>query len=59
MFEFEWSGGFSLSQKQKNVKALHEAIYSSTNENALEVSTKSLDDAGKKLSAFSFLDKLL
>jgi len=51
-FEFEWSGGFALIQKQKNIKALHESIYNAKGENALEISTKGLDSLGKSMSAF-------
>lgn len=46
---FEWSGGFAVSQKQKNIEKLHKALGGS----ALEVSTKSKVDLGKKLSAFN------
>lgn len=52
-FEFTWNGGFSVVQKQKNVSALHEAIRNKYNEYALEVSSKSTEELGKKLSAFS------
>ena len=47
--EFTWAPGFAVSQKKKNVKALHEALGGK----ALEVSTKSDDILGKKLSAFN------
>ncbi len=52
-FEFAWSGGFAISQKQKNIKALHQAIRYVTEENALEISSKSTDLIGTQLSAFS------
>lgn len=26
-FEFQWDGGFALSQKRKNIDNLHKAIY--------------------------------
>lgn len=48
-YDFEWSGGFAISQKQKNIIKLHAAIGGKT----LEVSTKSLDNLGKKFSAFN------
>ena len=48
-YEFTFNPGFSKTQKQKNVKALHSAI----RERALEVSTKSFDNLGVKLSAFN------
>ena len=46
---FVWSAGFAPSQKQKNIKKLHEALGGK----ALEVSTKSTEELGKKLSAFN------
>ena len=48
-YEFVFNPGFSKTQKQKNVKALHSAIGKRT----LEVSKKSFDDIGVKLSAFN------
>lgn len=51
-FEFEWSDGFAFSQKQKNIKAFHNAIKLSTKATALEVSSKGFDPIGTKLSAF-------
>ncbi len=47
--EFEWMPGLSVSQKQKSVANMHEQI----NGSALEVSTKSKEELGKKLSAFN------
>ncbi len=47
--EFEWAGGFALSQKQKNVARMHEMLPGL----CLEVSTKSLTLLGKRLSAFN------
>lgn len=52
-YEFSWNSGFSIPQKQKNVKALHQAIKDSSNETALEVSSKGCDPVGKSLGAFS------
>ena len=52
-FNFEWNGGFAVSQKRKNIAALHEAIFSKYNEKTLEISTKSLDEIGCSLSAFN------
>lgn len=52
-FEFEWNGGFAISQKQKNIANLHEAIHRITGENALEISSKGKVPLGKDLSAFS------
>ena len=52
-FEFAWNGGFATSQKKKNVRALHESVKNRYGETALEVSTKSDEDLGNKLSAFN------
>lgn len=54
--EFKWNGGFAVSQKQKNIKAIHDGfrlIY--PNANPLEISSKSLVEAGVKLSAFNLM----
>lgn len=48
-YEFVFNAGFAVVQKQKNIKALHEQIGGKT----LEVSTKSFDEIGIKLSAFN------
>ena len=59
-FDFTWNGGFAVSQKQKNIKALHEAIDRQFKEQALEISTKSFDVLGKSMSAFTLkLDGVL
>lgn len=52
-FEFEWNGGFAISQKQKNILNLHLAISKNSNDKVLEISTKSTVDLGMKLSAFN------
>ncbi len=42
MYSFEWYSGFSVSQKQKSVKSLHDAIIKADiNAKPLEISTKS------------------
>ena len=52
--EFEWFPGFSLAQKQRCVKSLHQSVRRRfSGARLLEVSTKSQDDLGKKLSAFN------
>ena len=51
-FEFQWNSGFAVSQKQKNVRGLHQAIRNATGETALEISTKSTEELGRELSAF-------
>ena len=52
--EFVFNGGFSLSQKQKNIRALHDS-YSSAHSDAriLEISSKSENIIGVQLSAFN------
>ena len=51
---FTWAGGFALSQKQKNVVALHEAIRKiDPSAKVLEISSKSLQPLGVSLSAFN------
>lgn len=54
IYSFEWYSGFAVSQKQKSIKSLHDAIIKA-DENAkpLEVSTKSTETPGTKLSAFN------
>ena len=52
--EFTWNGGFAVSQKQKNIAAIHaayEAAYPGSH--ALEISGKSPLEGGRNLSAFS------
>lgn len=52
--EFPWSSGTSVTQKQKNVAALHRA-YSARfpQRQVLEISSKSLQPLGVQLSAFN------
>ena len=52
-FEFKWNGGFAISQKRKNITALHDSIYNKYKEKSLEVSTKSEVELGNELSAFN------
>ncbi|MFG1189306.1 DarT1-associated NADAR antitoxin family protein [Xanthobacter flavus] len=52
-FDFEWSAGFSESQKKKNVYALHAAAMRNGLYKILEISSKSDDKIGRRLSAFS------
>lgn len=54
--EFKWNGGFAVSQKQKNIKAIHDGfmlIY--PDGKPLEISSKSLVETGVKLSAFNLM----
>ncbi len=56
--EFKWYPGLAVSQKQKSIKELHhnyKKLY--INDNVLEVSSKSEDELGIKLSAFNLLIK--
>ena len=51
--EFYWSPGFAPVQKKKNVAALHAAAQKKGLFPLLEVSTKSDEELGRRLSAFS------
>ena len=51
--DFEWSPGFAPVQKKKNVAALHEVASKRGLHPLLEVSTKSEELLGQRLSAFS------
>ncbi|MCX4295489.1 MAG: hypothetical protein OSJ73_00505 [Lachnospiraceae bacterium] len=53
LYSFEWFSGFAVSQKQKSVESLHNAILNvDMTAKPLEISTKSKKEIGKKLSAF-------
>lgn len=54
MPEFTWNPGCSAPQKKKNVAALHEAWAKRfPDRKVLEISSKSMQDPGVKLSAFN------
>lgn len=53
LIEFTWHSGFAPSQKKKNVVELHEAAKKNGYEKVLEVSTKSEERLGQRLSAFN------
>lgn len=53
LVEFGWSPGFAPVQKKKNVAALHAAAEKKGLFPLLEVSTKSEEELGRRLSAFS------
>ena len=54
VFDFVWNPGFAFQQKQKNVRALHEAIRDMVPGcRPLEVSSKSQNEIGVRLSAFN------
>ena len=52
-FDFSWNPGFAPIQKKKNIVALHNAAKEKGIYPLLEVSTKSEDVLGQRLSAFS------
>ena len=51
--EISWHGGFSVSQKQKNISSLHANAAEMGISPILEISTKSPLEVGRRLSAFS------
>lgn len=51
--DFTWSPGMAESQKKKNVASLHEAAKKVGLNRILEISSKSNDEVGRRLSAFS------
>ncbi len=55
--EFKWHAGFAPSQKQKSIVSLHEEANKKGIAPILEISSKSLEEAGVRASAFNlFLD---
>lgn len=52
-FSIVWHSGFAPSQKKKNITALHEAAERAGYSPLLEISTKSDEKVGQRLSAFS------
>jgi hypothetical protein len=52
-FPFTWNPGFAPIQKRKNVAALHASAAASGLGELLEVSSKSEQEIGRRLSAFS------
>lgn len=53
LIEFTWHPGFAPSQKKKNIVELHEAAKQKGYKSILEVSTKSEEKLGQRLSAFN------
>ena len=51
--DFKYYTGFAISQKQKSIDSLHKEIKRKYHSNILEVSSKSKDELGVKLSAFN------
>ena len=53
LVEFEWHPGFSVAQKQRSIRAHHDAVrHSPQHQRILEVSTKGEEPLGRQLSAF-------
>lgn len=53
VFDFGWNPGFAPVQKKKNIAALHAAAAEGGCSPVLEVSTKSDEELGRRLSAFN------
>lgn len=51
--EFKWIAGMAVSQKQKSIRSLHEAAAKRNVPKVLEISSKSENPLGVKLSAFN------
>ena len=52
--EFQWFGGFALSQKRKCISSLHQSYLAlHPGQHILEISSKSENELGVKLSAFN------
>lgn len=52
-FSFPWASGFAEIQKKKNITALHQVAKENGVDNVLEISSKSSEEVGQRLSAFS------
>lgn len=54
--EFQWFSGFAISQKRKSINSLHQSYLSrNPNKKVLEISGKSENELGIKLSAFNLM----
>ena len=52
--DFKWYPGFDISQKQKSINSLHNSFHEIFNDKKiLEISSKSMNEVGIKLSAFN------
>lgn len=51
--DFAWNAGMAISQKQKNIKALHESAARRGFTRLLEISSASESELGRRLSAFN------
>lgn len=56
--DFDWSPGFAVTQKRKNIAAMHEAAAALGYSPLLEISTKSECRLGQRMSAFNLSLKL-
>ncbi len=55
LLEFKWFAGFAKSQKQKSIAELHKTANQCGIKKILEISSKSEEELGVKLSAFNLL----
>jgi hypothetical protein len=53
--DFEWFPGFAVSQQQKSIASLHAAAGKLGVKRPLEISSKSSEELGRRLSAFNLL----
>ena len=51
--EFTWIAGLYITKKRENIKSLHTAVTSKTGMRVLEISSKSEDPLGVRMSAFN------
>lgn len=51
--EFKWSSGFAEIQKKKSIHAMHQVAFDKGFHKVLEISTKSDEEIGRRLSAFN------
>mgnify|MGYP000628051707 CR=1 FL=1 len=56
--DFKWNPGMAPSQKKKNIAALHLAARERGFKHLLEISSKSEEEVGRRLSAFSLKIKV-
>ena len=53
IIDFKYYNGFSIQQKQKSILSMHEEINNKYDGDILEISSKSNNELGRKLSAFN------
>ena len=54
--QFKWHGGFALTQARRNISEIHEKYLAAhPDKKILEISSKSADELGVKLSAFNLM----